>query len=1334
MKARFYLSLLIILMITMTATFPSLGQVNTINQFPQSTVTTASSPSESKISSSLLQKIRSAAPGEEFRFIAHITAGSDLSMYVERWFARPFIDPLGTTVAIGIANSTQLMKMAGDPNVTLLQGDEMQAQVPEPDDQHLAQLQASKLTPAINQDPNASPGPAPTGWYNTTAAVHGSTKAWEKGYTGTGVRFMSNDSGADYCHPDLFGTYAYIDDPTSPYYGLPEMFDSLSSYATALYYYLGDPSVLESIGDYAITTNTSSADFAFTPRGAAQAHTYHITGTSLSGIYHFGSHPDNSLASVADILSSNIGDGTAVSGERAGILVVDEHKAGVYDTVYVDVNYNYDFSDDNPARLTRDFTYQETACLDYDSDGLNDVSGGLVYFISDGSTAVPTLDWYWGIPGSTFGNGDLVAFHIQDFVEGSSHGQGTTSVATGQGVVRGSIYWGPDGPPVAEGKGLVVGPGKDVKTTQNGDVYASPFWEDGFIFAGLGYDAIPGTGDDIQIVSDSWAFSSTDNDGFDYYSRLISTINRELAPYTTILFAAGNGASGYGTSCPPKPVGSIGVGASTVFDSIGVFDPILSASQIVSGDIISWSNRGPGARNVVGTDVVATGAFGTGDVSLNQVLWGAIATADFGGTSMATPVAGGNLALMVQAWKDRTGQWPTFEETKALLMSSAKNLKYDTWSQGAGMVNADEGTNIAGGLSGMYATPTEWAAGDYRGIEYPGFSNIIHPGQTDTQVFTLQNTGSKALVAKLSTQTWRQITAKDYSFTTQNYTADYGNFTMPDYVFRIDQQIPRSTDLLMARTSTPYAQFDPSGNFDPLSMWSVALYDWTDLNGDGNYWEDYNGNGKVDPGEMDEYEYIRYNYGSNVGPTNQARVANPLERMHSGILLGLTHDYSTSFVPTTNLTVEVSSWKWSPADFLTTMSKQIRVPAHGSAAFPARIKIPSNASLGMYEAEILVDYGASKVVIPVTAAVAASGTAFNFGNSNPSMKPSPLYANDRLFGYTDLYWRAESGDWRFFWTDIQAGDLPTQGTPFLVVDNRWAGEKTDIDTIVLGPTFDDFSPSPIFGPYTLAPVAKSPNTNIWGGAWLYQTSSGGPREIIAAPAREGLHGILLHQVRVDGKLLDENFKAQTGLVTLDPAILSASGQPGVTTANLSLASQLNLDGFTAEGFGLGSPVTSVETILQDDPGDYSTASFVTQVTIQHGGKLNVSTCCSGKGSDIDLYVVAPDGSLAGTSLTASDTEFVSILFPQDGTYTIYIHGYNVPGGSDTFELTINAIEGYDISIVSTPANIPAGTEGVINIAVDTTGFAPGKYYGLIMLGPAAAPGMLQVPVDITVEP
>jgi len=531
---------------------------------------------ENKIHVDLLSDIQNALPEDNLQFAARIVPGTDLSKYCTQWFTRPFIDPLGLTVAAGFAKPTALLKMAAEPGVIWLQRSESLVEAPILEDADLPDNLNKNIAPKVNTDKDASPGPAPEGWYSTTGAIHGSQEAWAKGYTGEGVRLMINDSGADYCHPDLHGTWAYIDDPASPYYGLPEMFDSYSSYMAAYDYYLGTSRIADGFADYADTSATAAGNFSYQPLGAVIAHDYTVPGTSLSGVYHYGFHPDKALAWNADILSGAFGDGTAVSGERAAILVVDENTAGLYDTVYVDLNYNYDFTDDVPARLTRDFTYQETAGLDYDYDGLNDVSGGLVYFISDGVTAVPTLNWFWGIPGWFFGNGDLVAFHVQDFMEaGGTHGQGTTSVAVGQGVVAGSIVWGPGGYPIADYNGLVVGPGKDVASTQNGNFYRSAFTEDAFIYAGLGYDGIPGTGDDVQVVSNSWGNSAIDNDGFDLDSRLIDAVNRAFAPNTAVIFSTGNGAAGYGTVAPPCPPSGIGVGASTLYGTIGLFEPAI---------------------------------------------------------------------------------------------------------------------------------------------------------------------------------------------------------------------------------------------------------------------------------------------------------------------------------------------------------------------------------------------------------------------------------------------------------------------------------------------------------------------------------------------------------------------------------------------------------------------------------------------------------------------------------------------------------------------------------------------------------------------------------------
>ena len=64
---------------------------------------------------------RAATGTGELQFVARIAPGADLSAYASQWFARPFADPLGSTVAAGFASPTALLKMAADPSVLALQ-------------------------------------------------------------------------------------------------------------------------------------------------------------------------------------------------------------------------------------------------------------------------------------------------------------------------------------------------------------------------------------------------------------------------------------------------------------------------------------------------------------------------------------------------------------------------------------------------------------------------------------------------------------------------------------------------------------------------------------------------------------------------------------------------------------------------------------------------------------------------------------------------------------------------------------------------------------------------------------------------------------------------------------------------------------------------------------------------------------------------------------------------------------------------------------------------------------------------------------------------------------
>ncbi|NOK61620.1 MAG: hypothetical protein GFH27_549313n28 [Chloroflexi bacterium AL-W] len=1317
--------------------------------------------------------LRSAPVSTSIPFVARIREGVNLDAYTNQWFTRPFVDPLGNTVAIGVAEATNLLKMASEADVLSLQRPESLVDVPQPADPELDHMLNANIPEDI--DVSKTSGPATEGWYHTGSTIHGSQAAWDKGYTGTGVRLMSNDSGADYCHPDLLGTWAYIDTPDSPYYGLPQMFDSYSSYLAAQDYYVETTSVVDGATDYADTSTTfkrapswvwnrlpaSQHTATYQPIGAEEEHTYILPGTSRSGLYKIGSHPDKALAVRANTLSTTFGDGTAVRNERAAVLVVDSDKSEVYDTVYVDLNFNFDFRDDRPARIYRGTEpvdprertgYHEAACLDFNDDELNDVSGGLIYFIADGETAIPTLDWYWGVPGDTYGNGDLVAFHVMDYIEdGGTHGMGTTSSAVGQGVVRGSTIAGPDGPPQANGKGLVVGPGKDVATTQNGNYYVSPFIEDGFIYAGLGYDGVGGTDDDVQIVSNSWSFSATYNDGFDDNSRLLDYINRTLAPNSAFLFSTGNRGPGYGTMGPPKPPSGIGVAATTLFGNLGNLEDIASEEQILGGDIINWSNRGPGVNNDVGADVAATGAFGTGSTSLNQLLNGAIATGSFGGTSQATPVAAGNLALMYQAWYARTGEWPTFDEAKAMLMGSATNIDHDAWSQGAGMVNADIGTNIAAGLDNIYATPFEWSAGDYRGEEYPAFAHIMNPGDSDTQTFTLWNHSAAAQEVSITSNQFEKIGTEDYSFTSLDQSLSHSQFTVPDYVLRIDDDIPEGTNLIKVRVTTPYDQFDPDDNLlPPYNTWNVLLYNWTDHDGDGEFWVDADDNGKVsieldDAGalvgsEMEEQEYLRFTYGYLSGPTQEIRVNNPLERMDDGLLLGFRHQTRLESIPITDLTVEVTFWQRSEWDWITIDHSERTISANDQNTFDATIAVPEETPFGMYGGSIIVDDGSNETVIPVTVGVAATGTQFSFGDVD---QHDMLYNNGSVFGHTSYSGRADGGDWRFFWTDVTTEDVPESGTPYLVVDTSWAGEGTDIDTIILGPTPSILPPNvadgeedvpfppDIYGPYTLGIVNESVNTFIGSGRWRFETATGGPRELIAAPAAEGLHAILLHNVKVDGNNLNESFAGSTGLVTIDPGTVTLDSDTGSTM--ISMTSELAFDGFEAQAFGMSKPEITRETAQQDDPNDPSSASVQTEIELTNAASLDVSTSNLSTNADLDLFVFDADGNVVSSSTTSSGEESVSLAFPDDGTYTVAVLGWSVPTDSIQFDLTINALQGNELVVSNLPDSIP--DTGSINLTLDwdITGKEEGTYTGIVLMGPEEAPGLFSVPVDVTVE-
>jgi hypothetical protein len=1337
-------------------------------------VKSGSSPFISKVHRNLQTEVLDSGPREEIFVVLRILPGADIQEFFSSpVLIRPFIDPTGLQAAIGRVRAANVYKLAAHPGVVFLQKAESIVEPPSPPEPELAfqasraqlrelgdRLRAGDLAPQSADAEAAGSGAEPTGWFDVLEG-HQSAAAWDKGYSGEGVKVMANDSGIDFAHPDLMSTAARITDPGSPYFGWPEQFDSYSMYLYAVDTFFGTTFIADGEGDYADTSATcAEGACTFQPLGAEEAYAYSLPGTSMSGTYHIGSHPDKTLELWWGF------------GERSAVLVADESAAGVYDTVYVDLNYNYDFTDDKPLRRGDEISY-----LDWTGDGVADISGGMIYFIADGVDSIPACDWLWGsvlcpIPE----NGELVAFILNDPTEpAGDHGQLVASAIAGQGVVDNPDVFGAYPHWKPEDVGIVQGAGRDVGLVANGNFYLTPFIEDAFLFSAYGYDGVAGTEDDVQIVSNSYGFSAVDNDGLDETSRLIDFIQRYVNPSMSTLFSTGNGAPGYGTIAPPSPPSGIGVGASTQYGSTGTFDSIESIEQINYGDVMTWSNRGPSALGGPGVDVVANGAWGAGTLALNEVGDGLFSWTSWGGTSRSAPVAAGNLALVYDAYHQRNGTWPDYETAKALLKSGASDLRYDPVTQGSGSVNADRATDVAGGLYGVYVTPDEWRAGNYRGADYPGFPHILYPGDSDTESFTVHNASGADVSVGLSAENLWRIGRQQFRFRSQNQALEEKAFTKPDYLWEVTDKIPPGTDLFEVKVVFPFEQFDENGDYVFDSRWRVILYDWQDRNGDGNLWEDTNGDGVVNEDEIDAGEYIRFTYGYPTGASLQARVRDPLDRPHDGLFVGLRHRDASEEIPRTRLSFQYNYYARSDWDLVSLSEDSLVVPAGGSANFEATMNVPADAYPGFYQGTILVhdpgDTGHAEhtTVVPVTVNVAGGVfvgedvqkpeenplEAVNFEIGSPPARTP--YDNGAVFGYQDWTWRAESGDWRFFFVDepnLMDGNFKEDFKKHMLVEVAWPEPRNpfrmmqnDVDILVFGPSEDDFSfnDPAYYGPYTLEFLGGSPNTNTGAGVWRFNTGAGGSSDVVTAEWSPGLNLIALHNVVFNGRDFGARLNGNVGSLVVMPGEIDAvSDWPSINNRQSVLVrTSIPLDGLVAEGFGLGGPETFADQMVsQDDPDVPATASYTRQITVEHGALLEVSTGNSA-GNDLDLYLLYDanaDGvfdwgsEVLGSSTTPTDEEFVSVKFPEDGEYLIAVHGWSVPTEPASFDLTINAVQGDDLRVFPRrrTEQIDSGRSVPLIVSWDTEGLESGVYSGVVLFGPTNAPGAAALEVTITV--
>ncbi|MFN2114811.1 MAG: hypothetical protein ACK2T6_03785, partial [Anaerolineae bacterium] len=337
----------------------------------------ADAPPSAKLAPAL--RAADAGQGNDRLLIVVVSAAPvDLSGFAER--VHSFTWPAGEYVSMLRARSSDLLDIAaldgvaqvtsGEVDLLAQPGGPVQipsellaaplagAEVDGVPASELASAGAAPGDPVARRDGDGGEGDL-LGWHDALEG-HSAAEAWAMGYRGEGVLVGVLDTGVDFAHQDLQGTWRTLPDGHA-YEGWPQVYDPTSAYLYATARAVDDDTellrsalggLIEMYQESEVseedrdgeTVNTACFQPLLGPlngtdRTLADEACDFVVPNSKGGVVRFGHHPDRNLAGIR----SPGGPPATRVGEFVGVLLVDANEAGTFDTVYVDLDSDHDF-------------------------------------------------------------------------------------------------------------------------------------------------------------------------------------------------------------------------------------------------------------------------------------------------------------------------------------------------------------------------------------------------------------------------------------------------------------------------------------------------------------------------------------------------------------------------------------------------------------------------------------------------------------------------------------------------------------------------------------------------------------------------------------------------------------------------------------------------------------------------------------------------------------------------------------------------------------------------------------------------------------------------------
>ncbi|MBT4455045.1 MAG: S8 family serine peptidase, partial [Candidatus Nitrosopelagicus sp.] len=894
---------------------------------------------------------------------------------------------------------------------------------------------------------------------------------------------------------------------------------------------------------------------------------------SKSGVYHLGV----------------MFQGTPRQPQVVPVLVVDSKTSGIYDTIIPDMSTSWqDFtntSDNEKPEFDFDFTDDvshiigdgnEFLVYDYDDDGKFDYSAGTL--------GAQVLDIYGVINeksniNENFGaiNGTLLPpidqsgqfFGVMTDVFG--HGTASAGTIVSKGLQEYDIYNNTK-------KFHIKGIAPDakiipVKALWFGDILYAWLWSAGFDNDDVEWNFSGSTRADI--ISNSWGVSTFPNfeyaPGFDLLSLVMTTLSlpgsfNEDYPGVLMVSSAGNSGHGYGTIGLPNasPTGiSVGATTNNIFVGFGPFkdEPRFGNSTKYSDHVVDFSSRGPTLIGDPKPDLMSVGAYSFTPSSVTKPSedYKQDPFGMFGGTSMSAPIVSGTAALVIQSLNDDSKQFSPFD-IKNILMSTAKDMQNDPFTQGSGMVDSLDAVRFVHGEGGVFQVYNTASSKNLNSIlELPlknlnytafgmsppsisldkinqtsWFGGRLNSGDDSKATFKIENPTNKTLSIKITPQKLELIEKFTYDgFTeprlqdsylneTDTYRPNYislGNMTISgNNVSNSHMDISDNSTLLVLNANFSFEQFMNQTNpiyADDLKISSLYIYDWND---------------KDDNSEISSDELSLVNRGGSWGTNQELRITKPTNQFENEMVVGIypvperysywggaINQNSTSM----NYTLSASYFEKNNWNDATVEKQVVTIPPKQIVEIDAKISTTDEQKTGIYDGFITFEGEHHTANVPVSYVVVEKiqkDIPFIFVGSDDDVN----FGNEYVKGAFDMANRYMAGDWRQFYLDVEDNTINSAS-----FELSWENDHTNFSAFVLDPhgkIIGTNMPTGVFGHFmnwaSLDWLGNSPFSQ--GGGFFPVKNKDTTSTLIFAPINQtGTHSLLVHSTLFDGQDITE---------------------------------------------------------------------------------------------------------------------------------------------------------------------------------------------------------------------